>query len=182
MLFMGEEYGEERPFLYFVSHGDPDLLDAVGAGRREEFRSFAWRGEAPDPGAPETFRRSILDWEARGAGRHGVLRAFYKELLRLRREEPALMPSEETERRVVREGDLIALSRERNGSTVTTIFSFADGPTHVPPGLVDLPAHRLLDSADEAWGGAGVATGERIRAADDLVVPPYATLVLKGVS
>ena len=37
LVFMGQEYGETRPFLYFVSHGDPDLVDAVRAGRREEF-------------------------------------------------------------------------------------------------------------------------------------------------
>ena len=32
MLFMGEEYGETAPFLYFVSHGDPGLVEAVRAG------------------------------------------------------------------------------------------------------------------------------------------------------
>jgi maltooligosyltrehalose trehalohydrolase len=26
MLFMGEEYGEQAPFLYFTSHGDKDLV------------------------------------------------------------------------------------------------------------------------------------------------------------
>ncbi len=37
LLFMGEEYGETAPFQYFVSHGDPDLVEAVRQGRREEF-------------------------------------------------------------------------------------------------------------------------------------------------
>src|SRR5262249_23569043 len=49
LLFMGEEYGETSPFLYFVSHGDPALIDAVRRGRREEFKKFAWQGEPPDP-------------------------------------------------------------------------------------------------------------------------------------
>ena len=49
MLFMGEEYGERAPFLYFVSHSDPDLVEAVRTGRREEFASFGWAGEVPDP-------------------------------------------------------------------------------------------------------------------------------------
>ncbi len=179
MLFMGEEYGEQAPFLYFVSHGDQDLLEAVRAGRREEFRSFAWRGEAPDPGAEETFRRSVLNWESRRSGRHGLLRRFYQELLRLRREQPALAPSEEIERRVARQGDLILLVRRRGTTRITTIFSFADEPTAVPAGFVALPVHRLLDSADEAWGGPGAMTDERVRFIEDLVAPPHGVLVVK---
>jgi maltooligosyltrehalose trehalohydrolase len=49
MLFMGEEYGETAPFQYFTSHSDPDLIEAVRKGRREEFDDFLWQGEAPDP-------------------------------------------------------------------------------------------------------------------------------------
>ena len=37
LLFMGEEHGEANPFLYFVSHGDPALVEAVREGRRREF-------------------------------------------------------------------------------------------------------------------------------------------------
>ena len=40
MLFMGEEYGEIAPFLYFTSHGDKDLGEAVRRGReRNSLRS-----------------------------------------------------------------------------------------------------------------------------------------------
>ena len=61
LLFQGEEYAETAPFDYFTSHGDPALIEAVRAGRRAEFASFAWQGEVPDPQAPETFVRSRLD-------------------------------------------------------------------------------------------------------------------------
>ncbi len=37
LLFMGEEYGETAPFLYFTSHSDPDLIQAVRTGRKEDF-------------------------------------------------------------------------------------------------------------------------------------------------
>ena len=47
LLFMGEEHAEANPFLYFVSHGDPALVEAVREGRRREFESFAWAGEIP---------------------------------------------------------------------------------------------------------------------------------------
>ncbi len=46
MLFMGEEYAEPNPFLYFVSHTDPDLVEAVRKGRKAEFAAFHALGEA----------------------------------------------------------------------------------------------------------------------------------------
>src|SRR5207302_1718063 len=63
MLFMGEEYGETAPFQYFTSHGDPQLIEAVRRGRREEFEEFEWEGEPPDPHDEATFFRSKLQWD-----------------------------------------------------------------------------------------------------------------------
>ncbi len=40
MLFMGEEYGETNPFLYFVSHTDAELAEAVRKGRKENLQLF----------------------------------------------------------------------------------------------------------------------------------------------
>ncbi len=92
MLFMGEEYGERAPFLYFVSHSDPDLVAAVRRGRREEFASFGWTGDVPDPQSAETFARSRIHFELGKEGEHATLRALHRELLAIRREEPALRP------------------------------------------------------------------------------------------
>ncbi len=55
LLFMGEEYGEESPFPFFCSFGDPDLVRAVREGRQREFEAFTWQGEVPDPQGEETF-------------------------------------------------------------------------------------------------------------------------------
>jgi maltooligosyltrehalose trehalohydrolase len=62
LLFMGEEYGETRPFLFFAHFGDA-LDEAVRDGRRREFEGFsAFTGqEVPDPIAEETFLRCKLD-------------------------------------------------------------------------------------------------------------------------
>src|SRR5690606_10973331 len=40
LLFMGEEYGEENPFQFFCSFENPDLIEAVREGRKNEFKSF----------------------------------------------------------------------------------------------------------------------------------------------
>jgi maltooligosyltrehalose trehalohydrolase len=86
LLFMGEEYGERRPFRFFTDHDDPFIADATREGRRREFEHFtAFSGEdVPDPQDPATFAGSQLDPAAGDPG----LRAFYAELLALRRTLP----------------------------------------------------------------------------------------------
>jgi maltooligosyltrehalose trehalohydrolase len=83
LLFQGEEYGEQRPFLFFTDHVDPAIAAATREGRRREFAAFAaFSGEElPDPQALESFERSKLD----PAAGDDELRAFYRELLALRR-------------------------------------------------------------------------------------------------
>ncbi len=84
MLFMGEEYGETAPFQYFTSHSDPDLIEAVRKGRREEFDDFLWQGEAPDPHDEETFNRSKLNWTLRDREENKALWELYRRLIELR--------------------------------------------------------------------------------------------------
>jgi maltooligosyltrehalose trehalohydrolase len=92
LLFMGQEYGETNNFQYFVSHGDPKLVEAVRAGRRKEFESFGWGEDVPDPQAEETFRRAVLDRERATSAEHAAIFALYRDLLALREEEPMLKP------------------------------------------------------------------------------------------
>src|SRR5262249_60301083 len=49
LLFQGEEYGEMAPFPYFISHEDPDLVEAVRRGRRAGVAPFDWAGAGPAP-------------------------------------------------------------------------------------------------------------------------------------
>ncbi len=81
LLFMGEEYGERRPFQFFTDHIDPAIAEATREGRRRE---FAFAGDVPDPQARSTFEASKLDRSQADE----ELRAFYRELLTLRRELP----------------------------------------------------------------------------------------------
>jgi maltooligosyltrehalose trehalohydrolase len=62
----------------------------VRRGRREEFASFAWAGEVPDPQDEETFRRSRLDRAKLAQAEHAARLRLYRELLALRRTLPAL--------------------------------------------------------------------------------------------
>lgn len=84
LIFMGDEYGETRPFPFFVDVSD-DLADAVRKGRAREFAGFgAYRGAVPDPLAPATFAAAQLDW-ARCASPDGQARLrWMRDLLHLR--------------------------------------------------------------------------------------------------
>jgi maltooligosyltrehalose trehalohydrolase len=81
LLFMGEEYGERRPFQFFTDHVDPAIAEATREGRRREF-GFAGV-DVPDPQAERTFLASKLSREEQPG-----LRELYAELLRLRRALP----------------------------------------------------------------------------------------------
>src|SRR6185312_13573585 len=76
MLFMGEEYSEPNPFLYFVSHTDRELAIAVREGRKKEFAAFHLEGEAPDPNAIKTFEDSKLQWNLTEQQPHAAMLNF----------------------------------------------------------------------------------------------------------
>ena len=90
LLFMGEEFADTSPFLYFTSHADPVLARAVTDGRRMEYQDFAHPGEFPDPQSPETFRKSKINWALAGEPRHAAVLRLYRHLIALRKRWPCL--------------------------------------------------------------------------------------------
>ncbi len=90
LLFMGEEYGEPRPFQFFCSFSDPALIENVRTGRRREFEAFHRDGDVPDPQSESTFEASRLSWSWESDPHRSGLRRLYQDLLRARREWPAL--------------------------------------------------------------------------------------------
>jgi maltooligosyltrehalose trehalohydrolase len=89
LLFMGQEWGAAEPFLFFSDLG-AELGPAVREGRRREFARFpefadpALRERIPDPQAPATRDRSVLDWRAVERPPHGDWLAWHRRLLDLR--------------------------------------------------------------------------------------------------
>jgi len=155
LLFMGEEYGETAPFLYFTSHGDPDLIAAVRRGRRQEF--LHWEEDPPDPQAPETFQQSQLHQELRREGRHAILQAYYQEALRWRREVPALaqLRKEDMVVQILEPAATLFVHRWCPGSEAVTLFNFESATQEV---AVPLPAGTwmvLMHSAATRWSGPG---------------------------
>jgi len=92
MIFQGEEFAASTPFIYFTDHEDPELAKAVSKGRAEEFAAFGWSPkDIPDPQSLESFERSKLHWKEIDEAPHAEIMAWYRELIRLRRSNRALL-------------------------------------------------------------------------------------------
>ena len=90
LLFMGEEYGETAPFLYFTSFDDPGLAAAVREGRKKEMGSHYSESEFADPQAPGTFERCKLDWSKTAISPHAEMLRLYRDLISLRKQHLSL--------------------------------------------------------------------------------------------
>ena len=90
LLFQGEEWGAQTPFLYFTDHHD-ELGKGVTEGRRKEFAEFsafqdpAKRALIPDPQALATFTASKLDWTELERQPHRETLRLYRDFLRFRK-------------------------------------------------------------------------------------------------
>jgi maltooligosyltrehalose trehalohydrolase len=170
LLFMGEEYGETAPFQFFISHLDPQLIDAVRRGRREEFAAFAWQGEPPDPQETETFLRAKLNHQLRYGGQHRRLFEFYQELIRLRKGLPALALLSKENLKVSGPGRDKVLCVQRWSGEQNTLIVLHFGQTQASVAL-SIPEGRwekCLDSAEERWGGPGSLLPEVIDSKGEL--------------
>jgi maltooligosyltrehalose trehalohydrolase len=91
LLFMGEEFGAQTPFLFFCNF-EKGLAAAVTAGRRNEFARFARfsdpiaRQGIPDPNDAKTFELSRLDWDTVLQAPQQEWLQFHRKLLTLRRQ------------------------------------------------------------------------------------------------
>jgi len=165
LLFMGEEYGETAPFEYFISHADNALVEAVRQGRRDEFSSFGWQGDVPDPLSESAFQRCVLKRETCLAEpSHQALYAFYRELIRLRKSIPALAQADKTslEAQAIESDRLLLLTYGTPAPSLWLLFSFAKEFTE--PHL-EIPCgawHLLLNSAAPIWGGVTITVPERV--------------------
>jgi maltooligosyltrehalose trehalohydrolase len=182
LLFMGEEYAETAPFQYFVSHGDPALIEAVREGRKKEFAEFGWVGDIPDPQSEATFLGCKLNWNLHAEGQHRVLWNFYQELLRLRRDIPVLANLDKDAMEVTPFTDqkVLLVRRWDASGQVLIVHSFDRIPASVN---LPVPAGKwqtVLDSNEERWQGDGGATTDKPQSHGEiqLRLTPWASLVL----
>ena len=151
LLFMGEEYGETAPFQYFTSHGDPELIESVRRGRREEFADFGWEQNVPDPQDEDTYKRSHLNHSLKEKSKHQTLFNFYQQLIRIRREFNLGSAASHTVREL---GNCLLLLFDINPKGLAILFNFAGHPVTLE--ISDLEGNWIarLDSAAPRWNGS----------------------------
>jgi maltooligosyltrehalose trehalohydrolase len=170
LLFMGEEHGETAPFHYFTSHTDPALATAVSEGRRREFAGFGALGEYLDPQGEATFAASRPDWSLREREPHAGVEALHRELLALRRDEPALAALDLTavEAHEDEATGLLTVRRAPAGApAVRLLFALGDEPVTLDRAVA---GELLLDTAETRFGGPGSTWPAALRARSAVVV------------
>ena len=182
-LFMGEEYDDPAPFYFFTSHLDPGLAAAVRAGRDREFLEHGWPTAGIDPQLPETFAASRLTRSLATSGRHAILWRFYQELIRLRRETPAIRQAAREHSRVtVLEDDRVLIAqRHADGKTVFICWNFGEAPLDLSPHLPGEGAWQiLLDSSEPRWRDADYPAQPTLPRLAPFVAMPKSCLLLIG--
>ncbi len=172
LLFMGEEYGEDTAFLYFVSHSDPDLIEAVRQGRKREFREFTWQGEPPDPQSRETFLKSKIAWQKRKEGNHRILSDFYKRLILVRKTIPALShPDKRCLSVDGLEGEKVLFVRRwKVSNAVFFIFNFNGADVTLVPSIPDDGWSKKLDSSEKIWNGPGSLLPDELNFGEEIMI------------
>ncbi len=176
MLFMGEEWGERNPFLFFTSHSDQDLIENVRKGRKAEFKDFQSDNEAPDPQEESTFFQSKLQWNLLDQEKHQTLFKFYKALISLKKSVPQLNNPDRSYTNVTHncEEKTIIVYRGNADEKVICILNFSNQAKEVSINNHKKQLKKIFDSASGKWGG-NVESAEII--GDKVMVNHQAALI-----
>ncbi|WP_413293183.1 malto-oligosyltrehalose trehalohydrolase [Bdellovibrio sp. HCB185ZH] len=171
LIFMGEEVGATVPFLYFVDHTDPKLLQAVREGRKKEFASFGWKEEPPDPGSEETFNTCRVCWEAAATSEEAqAFSRLYGRLIQLSKwiREQGFYNQQVTTQKI--ENEVFRIQAGQKESSIDLVISLKNSVVEldITPGQ-----EILFDSSSSDFGKP--LTDHRLR------VAPFSVVLLKGV-
>jgi maltooligosyltrehalose trehalohydrolase len=178
MLFMGEEYGETKPFQFFTSHSDKALIEAVTNGRREEFASFAWEGEVPDPQSADTFNNSSLSWDTK-QDKAAALTELYRFLIAFRKTRRAMSNTARSGVKVQipqAEEQLLLVERSGDGDRLLILFNCSDHVLEYQyTGTGELL--KKFDSAAAVWNGPGSEAPDQVQSSTAISLQPFSAIV-----
>jgi maltooligosyltrehalose trehalohydrolase len=182
LLFMGEEYGEITPFPYFVSHSDPDLIEAVRKGRAAEFAAFEWGGGLPDPQSEATFQSAVLNRGSSQSVAGSALMRLYSELIAIRKQYSPLSSEsrEDLDVENVPGCDMLMVRKRDRGNAALLALNFGERQART---AINLPAGRWcvrLDTSAGCWAGPGSAVPAHVDSTGvvELDLSPCSALLL----
>ncbi|THU40207.1 malto-oligosyltrehalose trehalohydrolase [Niastella caeni] len=177
LLFMGEEYGEKNPFLFFTSHSEEELIARLCEGRRKEFAHFNWEGEVPDPQSEEIFNQSKLSWKTNESP---GLFIFYQQLIAFRKKKLAMQNFRRYDavRNIRIQNNVLQFERHGNEESLIVCLNFGKEPES----LLFEQSHtykKLIDSAGDQFGGNGSLTSSIIRPGQPFLLNPLSVCVFE---
>lgn len=178
-LFMGEEYGETAPFLYFVSHSDPDLIEAIRQDKEKEFRQDLKSGKFNNPQDANTFYQCKLNWEKHQQGQQQTLWNFYRRLIELRRTVPALknLSKETLDCGCLEAENLLWVRRWTDNSQVFYMINFSANTVQFELNIPEGNWQKILDSSEESWKGSGSSLPQVIQPQTSISISPLTVAV-----
>jgi maltooligosyltrehalose trehalohydrolase len=182
MVFMGEEYGDDAPFLYFISHGDQELIKLVREGRKKEFEHLGWGQEPPDPCGELTFEQSKLHWEKLADAKHGVIHHWYKRLIHLRKTCAPLRNFKKDDVWVNVQDKVLQLHRRsaNHDEEMLCIFNFSEASISISLPSSHSCWKKIIDAKDQEWTLQPEKVSScppNIRAGEKMEVPPLTIVV-----
>lgn len=81
LIFMGEEHASDSPFPFFADFEDPQLREAVDAGRAREYPQHVWAGALP----PSDVKAFLSAKCHQAEGKDADMLTWYHELIQLRK-------------------------------------------------------------------------------------------------
>lgn len=169
LLFMGEEYGETKPFYYFIDHSDKKLIQAVRRGRRKELGLVRGRRYV-DPQSPRTFIKSKVNLDQRLGGKNKELFGYYQELIKLRKSHKIFSEFENAAIRILtlEESECILVSRKSADEEILQVYSFGSTERQIASPVSEGEWDKILDSSSQA---------KELVAGSELFVPPTSVVV-----
>ncbi len=180
LLFMGEEYAEESPFLYFVSHSDEKLIEGIRKGRREEFKSFGWQNDLPDPQSEETFLKSRLNWDLKESGRNKTLLNFYKKIIEIKKTNNSFQNKKRDDFYMssLNDDKVIIIERFNSQNSTYSFFNLDEKNSEIEISFKD-NWKKLFDSSSKNWNGAGEVAPNEVIGKSKIVLQKF-NFVLYG--
>lgn len=183
LLFMGEEYAEKSPFLYFISHTDHALIKNVSHGRKNEFKEFHLEGEAPEPHLQETFLKSKLKWNFKESDKTKKILEFYKKIIKIRKNHPVLQFNDRKNFNI--SGDetkkIITITRWNEKNRILCILNFGSESQEIRFAKNIPKLNKILDSSDSFWLGSGKIAPDHIDANEIIKIAPESCLIYSNI-
>ena len=153
LVFMGEEYAEKNPFLFFTDYTDPELKKKVSKGRMNEFQSFSGK-DMPDPEDDNTFFASLLTSKESWEKSNFKMFNYYRDLIRLKKEHPAFYHKDKEKVKVYinNQHRVIIITRWNKGLLLKGLFNLGE-ETVIFRNTADREHRQILNSEWERYGG-----------------------------